>query len=78
MVVALDHLDHPAHAGALSALMQGGGFLLAAIAPWVVAILHDATGGFASGWLMHSGCAASVALLSTRFAPRGYARAMNV
>jgi len=78
MVVALDHLDHPAHAGALSALMQGGGFLIAALAPWVVAVLHDASGSFVAGWLMHLGCAAIVALLSLQFSPRGYARAMNL
>ena len=78
MVVTLDHLDHPGHAGALSALMQGGGFLIAAIPPWVVAVLHDASGSFASGWLLHLGCAAIVAALSVRFAPHGYARAMKV
>lgn len=76
MVVALDHLDHPAHAGALSALMQGGGFLIAATAPWIVAVLHDASGSFTPGWLMHLGCAASVAVLSLRFVPKNYARAM--
>lgn len=78
MVVALDHLGHPIHASALSALMQGGGFLIAAISPWVVAILHDASGSFVAGWFMHLGCAAIVALLSLRFAPRGYQRAMNL
>jgi CP family cyanate transporter-like MFS transporter len=77
MVVALDHLENPADAGALSALMQGGGFLLAGLAPWVVAVLRDHSGSFASGWLMHLGCAALVALLSLRFAPHGYARSMN-
>lgn len=78
MVVALDHLDHPVHAGALSALMQGGGFLIAAISPWVVAILHDASGSFVAGWLMHLSCAATVAILSLRFVPRGYQRVMNL
>ncbi|KWV59070.1 MFS transporter [Bradyrhizobium macuxiense] len=77
MVVALDHFEHPAHAGALSALMQGG-FLIAAIPPWLVAVLHDASGGFTAGWLMHLGCAASVAILSLRFAPHSYARVMKI
>jgi CP family cyanate transporter-like MFS transporter len=78
MVVALDHLDHPVHASALSALMQGGGFVIAAIFPWAVAVLHDASGSFVAGWWMHLGCAATVALLISRFSPRGYARAMNL
>lgn len=77
MVVALDHLPDPAQAGALSALMQGGGFLLAAIPPAIVAALHEASGGFAAGWLFHLGCVAIVALLIARLHPGHYARAMD-
>ncbi|CEJ12236.1 putative transporter YycB [bacterium YEK0313] len=78
MVVALDHLDDAAGAGALSALMQGGGFLIAAVPPWIVAVLHDLTGGFAAGWLLHLGCAALVGVLALRLSPRGYAAAMRM
>ena len=77
MVVVLDHLPDPAQAGALSALMQGGGFLLAALAPWVIAVLHGASGSFASGWLAHLGCVAVVALLTVGFAPQRYAAVMR-
>lgn len=77
MVVALDHLDDAASAGALSALMQGGGFLIAAVPPWIVAVLHDVTGGFAAGWLLHLACAVLVAVLALRLSPRGYAAAMQ-
>ena len=76
LVVALDHLPDPAQAGALSALMQGGGFLLAAIPPWIVASLRDLTGGFAAGWLLHLGAITVVAALTLRLAPRTYAAAM--
>lgn len=78
MIVALDHLSDPTEAGALSALMQGGGFLLAALPPWIVAVLHDLTGGFAAGWLMHLSCALVVTVLYWRMAPAGYARAMRL
>ena len=77
LIVALDHLPDPAQAGALSAVMQGGGFLLAAFPPWLVAALHDATGGYAAGWCWHLACVALVAILVWRFAPRGYAQAMG-
>jgi len=77
MIVALDHLPDHAEAGALSALMQGGGFLLAALPPWIVATLHDLTGGFTAGWMLHLGCAVVVAGLYWRMAPAGYARAMG-
>lgn len=77
MVVVLDHLPEPAQAGSLSALMQGGGFLLAAVAPWVVALLHAASGSFAAGWLAHLICVVLVAVLTVRFAPQHYAAVMR-
>lgn len=76
MIVALDHLPDPVEAGALSALMQGGGFILAALPPWIVAALHDGTGGFTAGWLLHLGCVAAVAVPIARIAPARYARVM--
>lgn len=77
MIVALDHLPDPAQAGALSALMQGGGFLIAALPPWIVAVLHDLTGSFLSGWLLHLACVAVVTVLYWGVHPRSYARAMK-
>ena len=77
MVVVLDHLPDPAQAGTLSALMQGGGFLLAAIAPWMMASLHGASGSFVTGWLAHLACVAVVAVLTVCFAPQRYAGVMR-
>lgn len=77
MIVALDHLPDAVRAGAFSALMQGGGFLIAAIPPWILAALHDRGGGFTAGWLFHLGCVALVAGLTVRLVPGGYARAMR-
>ena len=68
MVVALDHLSDPVRAGALSALMQAGGFLIAAVPPWIVAVLHDLTGGFMAGWLLHLTCVIVVMALTHRLA----------
>ena len=78
LVLALDHLPDPGQAGALSALMQGGGFVLAGLAPWVVARLHGLTGGFAAGWWGHLACVAFVALAVAQFAPWRYPLAMCV
>lgn len=33
MITSLDHLPKPEEAGALAAMMQGGGFLIAALGP---------------------------------------------
>lgn len=74
LIVALDHFEEPAHAGALSALMQGGGFLLAAIPPWLVAALHDFTGTYQAGWTFHLCSVILVAVLVGRLAPKSYGR----
>ena len=49
MIVALNHLENPTDAGALSAFMQSGGFLIAGMFPWIVAILGEQTGHLSSG-----------------------------
>lgn len=74
MVVVLDHLPDPGKAGAL---MQGGCFMLAAAAPWVVATQHGTSGSFATGWLAHLACIALVAVLTVHFAPQHYAKVMD-
>lgn len=66
-----------AQAGALSALMQGSGFLVAAIPPWIAAVLHDRTGSFLAGWMLHLICIAAVAALYWRVDPRSYEQAMT-
>ncbi len=76
LIVALDHFPDPARAGPLAALMQGGGFVLAATPPFILARLHEATDTFASGWLMHLGWLAVAAILVSSFAPERYPEAM--
>ena len=72
MVVALDHLPSPSQAGALNALMQGGGFILASLAPWVVAQLHEATGLFEAGWAYQLAAVCVVCILAARLSPARY------
>lgn len=78
LIVALDHLPDPAQAGALSALMQGGGFLIAALSPWIVAMMHDLTGSFFAGWMLHLVCVAVVTALYWCVSPASYAPAMKI
>ncbi|CFU13262.1 membrane transport protein [Bordetella pertussis] len=56
----------------LAALMQGGGFLIAGLAPFAVAALRAATGG----WTMHLACVAIACLLIQRLDPASYAQVM--
>ncbi|MDU0341276.1 cyanate transporter [Bosea rubneri] len=78
MVVALDHLENPIEAGALSAFMQGGGFLIAGSFPWIVAALGERAGGLSFGWLVHAGAMGLVAVLACRFRPQDYALALGI
>lgn len=77
LIVALDHLADPIQAGALSALMQGGGFLIASVPPLLLALLHDRTGDYVAGWSFHLTSVLVVAGLVLRLAPDGYADAMR-
>ena len=77
MLLALDHLHDPVQAGTLNALMQGGGFMLAALAAWAMAGLHRLTGGFAAGWWMHVAVVSIVMALVAPLAPGGFAAAMR-
>lgn len=77
MLVALEHLRAPLQAGALNALMQGGGFLLCALPPWLMARLHEGGAGFSGGWWMQCAIALLVALLVTAFAPARFERVMR-
>jgi CP family cyanate transporter-like MFS transporter len=58
--------------------MQGGGFLIAALPPWIVAVLHDITGSFVIGWLLHLASAIVVAALYWRVDPARYSKAMGI
>lgn len=77
LIVALDHFPEPSRAGPLAALMQGGGFILAAIPPFILARLHDATGSFAGGWILHLGAVVTAAMFVSRFNPKRYAAVMG-
>lgn len=75
IVLALDHLENPAQAGTLAALMQGGGFLIATCPPFILARIHEHTGSFVSGWILHLFLIAIAGLLVGPMNPRHYDRA---
>ncbi|MFD2273860.1 MFS transporter [Undibacterium arcticum] len=46
LILALDHLQNPRSAGELTAFMQGIGFIIAALAPFLTGWIRDMTGSF--------------------------------
>lgn len=72
MVLALDHLPDPAQAGALAGFMQGLGFMIAALAPFVTGWVREHTGGFALAWAYLGAVVLVLLPLLLRFDPRRY------
>lgn len=75
LVLALDHIPQPALAGRLVAFMQGIGFLLAGVAPYLSGVLRDYSGGFTLDWLLHALVIVLMIGITWRFHPHSYRRA---
>ena len=73
MVLALDHLPDPAQAGALAGFMQGVGFMIAALAPFVTGWVREQTGGFTMAWAYLAAVVVVLLPLMLRFDSRRYA-----
>lgn len=78
LVTALDHLPRADQAGVLAALMQGGGFLIAALSPLAGSLLHKGSGGFAIVWIMHLAFVVISFVLYMRLDPKRYAQALRL
>ncbi len=76
LVISLDHLADPWRAGALSAAMQGGGFIIAALVPLLISALHGFVPDFAVIWALQSVLILIVAVLTLRLDPNRYAQAL--
>ena len=78
LTVALDHLSMPKLAGALTAFVQGIGFIITAIVPYFAGFLREWSGSFQTVWLMLLMTLIAMLVVTMKFAPTGYAKAMNL
>uniref|UniRef100_UPI00191ADA7D MFS transporter n=1 Tax=Psychrobacter urativorans TaxID=45610 RepID=UPI00191ADA7D len=78
LTVALDHLSAPRLAGALTAFVQGIGFIISAIVPYIAGMLREWTGSFQASWLMLLVTLICMLIVTTRFAPANYTKAINL
>jgi CP family cyanate transporter-like MFS transporter len=76
LVLALEHLHDPAQAATLAGFMQGFGFMIASIAPFVTGWLREAAGGFDAVWCYLAVVVLLLLPVLARFDPRNYAQAM--
>lgn len=78
LTVALDHLSKPRLAGALTAFVQGIGFIITAIVPYIAGVLREWTGSFQAVWLMLLITLLSMFVVTIRFNPTHYKQVMNI
>jgi len=72
LIVTLDHADNPALAGELAAFVQGGGYLVASLAPLGAGVIRDRFADLSSAWSFMAYGTVFLALLCTRFSPRTF------
>jgi CP family cyanate transporter-like MFS transporter len=72
LIVSLDHLDDPQRAGALTAFVQGIGYLIAGLSPLMAGMIRDQLGSFEWAWWALTGVAGLMILMVLRFNPRHY------
>lgn len=78
LTVALDHLSSPQLAGALTAFVQGVGFIITALIPYISGFLREWTGSFEVVWLMLLVTLVIMLMITIRFTPSSYAKAMGL
>ncbi|MGG7672534.1 cyanate transporter [Pseudomonas sp. WC2] len=74
LIVSLDHLDNPQQAGALTAFVQGIGYLIAGLSPLMAGMIRDRLGSFEWAWWSLSLVMVVMLLMVRRFNPGHYAR----
>lgn len=76
LTLTLEHLRTPAEAGSLAAFVQGVGFIVTGIVPYITGWLRDVSGDFQASWTLLTCTVLAMLLVTARFAPAGYARAI--
>lgn len=78
LTLTLEHLrGKPAEAGALAAFVQGIGFIITGIIPYLTGWLRDISGDFQASWLLLTLTVVLMLVVTLRFSPGGYAGAMS-
>ncbi|MBY4840090.1 MFS transporter [Pantoea sp. DY-5] len=70
LIVTLDHARTPEEAGTLLSLVQGGGYLLAALMPLIAGIVRDRAASLDSAWIIMSVGIVLLMLMALRFKPQ--------
>ncbi|MCX2524440.1 MFS transporter [Larsenimonas sp. GH2-1] len=77
LIITMDHIDNPVAAGQLTAWVQGIGYLIASISPFVAGAMKDVLGGFDQAWLLLGVIFTGLVFMSLQFNRAGMTRHMN-
>lgn len=77
LTITLEHLHEPRAAGSLAAFVQGVGFIITGISPYLTGWLRDSSGSFQASWILLTVTVVLMLAVTLRFAPAAYARAMG-
>ncbi|AYM80328.1 Major facilitator superfamily MFS_1 [Agrobacterium tumefaciens str. Kerr 14] len=69
LIVTLDHADDPARAGRLTAFVQGGGYMIASIMPFVAGWMRSHSNGLSQAWVMMAAGIVLLLVIALRFSP---------
>ena len=72
LILTLDHRRDPREAGQLAAFVQGVGFLINAVSPWMTGWLRQLTGSFISAWWVLILSVLAMLVLTRVFSPSSY------
>lgn len=69
LIVAMDHADTPQRAGEIVAFAQGGGYILAALFPFVAGLVRQYADDLRYAWMLMAVGAVIMLVMAQRFAP---------
>ncbi|CNH97719.1 cyanate transporter [Yersinia frederiksenii] len=72
LVLALDHSPHNEITRRLVSFMQGIGFIIAGLSPYLSGLLRSLSGNYLLDWMFHAGCIIGLMVLTLRFTPSHY------
>lgn len=69
LIVAMDHADDPVKAGRIVGFVQGGGYLLAALLPFIAGVMRQHLSDLAPAWWLMIGLCFVLVFLSAQLRP---------
>lgn len=75
LILAMDHFEQPAFSGDLAAFVQGGGYMIASLMPFLAGWVRGEFASLAWAWLGMFLAIVCISVLALRFSPASYQQA---